>query len=71
MASKEFLFGCVFFFVEDKIDNYEDICNDSSMSKLNIIDNKGHIEYYYSDRVTHLICVTQKDELVEQVYYIF
>lgn len=67
MSSKEFLLGCVFFFIENNIGNYEDICSDTSMCKLNVIDNGGRVENIYSDRVTHLICVTQKDEPVELV----
>lgn len=39
------------------------------MSKLNIIEHGGLVEQLYSSRITHLICVSQKHSLVEQVKY--
>lgn len=37
------------------------------MSKLNIIEHGGTIEQSYSPRVTHIICTTQKNTLIQQV----
>jgi len=41
--------------------------NNTSLTKDNIIKHGGLVEQLYSDRVTHVICVTQKHHLVEQV----
>lgn len=60
----------MFLIIEERI-QCENICNNTSMSKLNIIDYGGSTVQYYSDRVTHLICVTQKHILVEQVKCLF
>lgn len=55
----------------EDLNQYEDICNDTSMSKLNIIEHGGSVEEIYSSRVTHIICATQKNFNVEQVGQIF
>lgn len=67
VSLKKFLLGCVFLFIGDR-NQFEDICSDTFMLKLNIIEHGGSVEQSYSSRVTHLICVTQKHHLVEQVY---
>jgi len=41
--------------------------NNTTLSKDNIIKYGGSVEQLYSDRVTHVICVTQKHQTVEQV----
>lgn len=66
VSSKKFLLGCVFLFIEDR-NQFEDICSDIFMLKLNIVEYGGSFELSYSTRVTHLICVTQKHHLVGQV----
>ncbi|VVC40830.1 Zinc finger, RING-type,Zinc finger, RING/FYVE/PHD-type,BRCT domain [Cinara cedri] len=65
LSSKKFLLGCVFLIVED-FNQCEDICNDTSMSKLNIIEHGGSVEQVYSSRITHIVCGTQKNFNVEQ-----
>jgi len=37
------------------------------MSKDNIIKYGGSVDQFYSARITHVICVTQKHHIVEQV----
>lgn len=37
------------------------------MSKLDIIEHGGSVDQIYSNRITHVICITQKHHIVEQV----
>jgi len=37
------------------------------MSTLDIMAHGGSIDEFYSSRVTHIICTTQRDNLVQQV----
>ncbi|CAI6360450.1 unnamed protein product [Macrosiphum euphorbiae] len=64
--TKRFLLGCVFLFVEGQIQQEDNnICNKTT-PKDNIIKYGGLVEQFYSPRITHVICVTQKHCIVEQ-----
>ncbi|KAL5239337.1 hypothetical protein ACI65C_006747 [Semiaphis heraclei] len=63
LSTKQFLLGCVFLFVEAQIQQED---NNTTLCKNVIIKYGGSVEQLYSDRVTHVICVTQKHHTVEQ-----
>ncbi|XP_022163732.1 PAX-interacting protein 1-like [Myzus persicae] len=66
LSTKQFLLGCVFLFVEVQIQQEDNnMCNNTTISKENIIKYGGSVEQSYSVRVTHVICITQKHHLVE------
>jgi len=68
VSAKQFLLGCVFLFVEIQIQQEDNnMCNNTIISKENIIKHGGSVEQSYSVRVTHVICVTQKHQLVKLV----
>lgn len=37
------------------------------MSKIDIIAHGGSVDQIYSTRITHVMCITQKHHIVEQV----
>jgi len=54
--------------IEDQFKNKNDsIDNNDTLIAINIIEHGGTIEDLNSSRVTHVICTTQRDCLVEQV----
>lgn len=66
ISTKQFLLGCVFLIVEGQIQLEDNnICNNTT-PKDNIIKYGGLVEQFYSSRITHVICVTQKHRIVEQ-----
>ena len=44
-----------------------DICNNTTISKGNIIKYGGSVQQCYSACVTHVICITQTHYIVERV----
>jgi len=67
VPAQQFLLGCVFLIVELQDEHEGNLCDDITMSKLDIIDHGGLVEQMYSARITHIICVTQKHYIVQQV----
>lgn len=43
------------------------MCDDTAIYKITILEHGGSIEEFYSPRVTHLICMSQKTAVVQQV----
>uniref|UniRef100_A0A2H8TDD8 PAX-interacting protein 1 n=1 Tax=Melanaphis sacchari TaxID=742174 RepID=A0A2H8TDD8_9HEMI len=66
ISAKQFLSGCVFLIIELHVEHESKMCNDITKSKLDIIAHGGLVEQLYSDRITHIICLTQKHHIVEQ-----
>lgn len=66
LTAQQFLLGCVFLIVELQVEHEGKLCNDITMSKLDIIEHGGSVDQIYSNRITHVICITQKHHIVEQ-----